>query len=68
MHVMDHTCTFCHPTDSVKALKETQSNDPNQWPRLFHFFIYYWTLVVKMLVLSHSERVSEQLLNIPLDT
>jgi len=25
-------CPLCHPTNSVKTLKETQSNDPNQWP------------------------------------
>jgi len=24
----------CHPTNSVKALKETQSTGPNQWPGL----------------------------------
>ena len=27
-------CPSCHPTSSVKALKETQSTDPNQWPGL----------------------------------
>lgn len=25
---------FCHPTVSVKALKETPSTDPNKWPGL----------------------------------
>ena len=36
-------CPSCHPTNSVKALKETQSTDPNQvtWPR--SFFIHYRT-------------------------
>jgi len=36
-------CPSCHPTNSVKALKETQSIDPNQvtWPR--SFFIHYGT-------------------------
>ena len=24
----------CHPTNSIKALKETQSTDTNQWPDL----------------------------------
>jgi len=27
-------CPCCHPTVSVKALNETQSNNPNQWPAL----------------------------------
>jgi len=27
-------CPSCHPTNSVKALQETQSTDPNQWPGL----------------------------------
>jgi len=27
-------CLACHPTISVKALKGTQSTDPNQWPGL----------------------------------
>jgi len=25
-------CPSCHPTVTVKALKETQSTNPNQWP------------------------------------
>jgi len=25
-------CPSCHPTNSVKALKKTQSTDPDQWP------------------------------------
>ena len=27
-------CPSCHPTNSVKPLKRTQSTDPNQWPGL----------------------------------
>ena len=27
-------CPSCQPTISVKALKEIQSTDPNQWPGL----------------------------------
>lgn len=27
-------CPFCHPSVSVKALKGTQSINPNQWPGL----------------------------------
>jgi len=27
-------CPSCHPTNSVKALKKTQSTDPSQWPGL----------------------------------
>jgi len=27
-------CPSCHPATSVKALKTTQSTDPNQWPGL----------------------------------
>jgi len=30
-------CPFCHPTDSVEALKETQDTDLNQWPDLILF-------------------------------
>ena len=29
-------CPSCHPSSSVKALKETQSTDPSQWPGLFY--------------------------------
>jgi len=34
----------CHPTNSVKALKEIQGNDPDQWPGLtfLHLPPYSW--------------------------
>jgi len=30
-------CPSCHPTIGVKALKGTQSTDPNHWPGLIFF-------------------------------
>jgi len=33
-HIFCAGCPSRHPTNSVKALKETQSSDPNQWPGL----------------------------------
>jgi len=34
MWFLQGTCPSCHPTMSVKALKGTQSTNPNQWPGL----------------------------------
>jgi len=35
-------CPSCHPTISVKALKETQSTNPSQWPQpdSWHCWLY----------------------------
>ena len=32
----------CQPTNSVKALKVNERNDPNLWPGLILFFIHHW--------------------------